>query len=438
MLRGHGWVVVAALAVVAVGMAFSVAWEPVVRGVPAWITPGDVWGTFREAHIVAWGGEGILYQQITTGFISFPGIAVVLAPVAMVSSALHLSESYPFVLQYPSAWLLLGPAEMALGSVALFPLDTLAVRLGMPRRRRIALIWLEAAAIWPSVALWGHPEDLVALAFALYGVMAAVDGKSKKCAILFGAAVAFQPLTILLVPIAFAYVPFRQWLRSAAVVVAPSALLLVAPLVHAWRTTIYALVDQPTFPTVMHPTPWVALSPVLARGRVSQSRLAHVNGAVVVMHSTTHAVEVVAGGPSRLFAVGLAIVLGVVVWRKRPALRTVMWLAALALVGRCLFESVMVAYYLVPGLALCLLVAASVSRRRLAAAAVCAAACTVLSYAVLDRWAYYLGVAGLSLATWGLARPPGAIASTSSEVSPHAVGAPQPVAALLTGAASPV
>lgn len=400
-LRGHAGVVAAGAAIVVVGMVFSLTWGPVVRHLSTWVTPADLWGTVREAHVVAWGGEGILYQARATGFITLPGIAVLLAPVSMVSSALHLTESYPLMLNHPTAWLLFGPIEMALGSAVLFPFDTLARRLGVTRGRRVLLMWVEAAIVWPAVVLWGHPEDLVALTFALYGLMDAFDGRWTRSAALFAVAVAFQPLTLLVLPLAFAYVPARVWLRSAAIVALPSALLLIAPLVHAWATTTYALVDQPTYPTLLHATPWLALSPILQHASTSGAvSLEHTVAGGTVATMARPALETVAGGPSRLLAVAASIGIAVYVGRRRPTELTVVWLAALAFSTWCVFEAVLLPYYLVPGLALSLLAAAVGGGPRLLVAVGCAAVCTYCSYLYLGPWAYYLCVVGLLLATW--------------------------------------
>lgn len=400
------WQFGAALAIVVTGMAFSLWWAPVVKlsavwwrpgpnAAHRWIVPGDIWVTMRAAHVIAWGGEGILYQN-AHGFITFPGIAVLLAPVAMLSSALHLSESFPIALAHPTAWLLVGPVEMSIGASVLFSLGALARRLGVPRGRRIVLLWLEAAVVWPAVALWGHPEDLVALAACLYAVAALLDGRWLRAAALFGAALAFQPFVVLVLPVAFACVPRRRWPVAASVMALPPAALLAAPLLWTWRTTTHNLIDQPTFPTTMHSTPWVGLSPVLAHAHTFFLP-AHGPAASRVLD---HVGEIVAGGPSRTFAVLGAVMIGLYVARRRPPEATVFCLVALALGLRCVFESVMIGYYVIPGLALCLVLCAVAGNLRLALGAVCAAACTYLSYRHAGPWGYYVPVTATLLGTW--------------------------------------
>jgi hypothetical protein len=399
--RGHDlrWQVAAVLFLIGTGMVFGLWAGPAILHTRVWTTPGDIWVTMRAAHVIAWGGEGILYQH-SYGFITFPGVAVALAPVAMLSSALHLTESFPFTLPHPTAWFVLGPAEMALGSFLLFPLGALARRLGIPRGRRRLLLFLEVATIWPATVLWGHPEDLVALGFALYALMSALDERWRRCAVLAGVAIAFQPLAIVLVPLMAAYIPWRRWLSAASIAVAPSALLLMTPLLHTFKTTVHNLVDQPTSPTVMHPTPWVALAPVLEPGHMGTiGRWRMTQFGLTFVNHLQHFSASVAGGPSRLLAIVGAIAIACYVARRRPPEPLVFWCAGLALSLRCVFESVTVEYYAVPTLAVALLLAAHGGKLRLGFAVVSAAACTYVSYFHFSPWVYYVPVTATLLGT---------------------------------------
>lgn len=402
-------VAAAALVLVCAGMAYSLWWGPLVHHASVWIVPGDIWGTFRDAHIVGWGGEGILYASNVaplTGFISLPGMPALLAPVAMASGALHLTESLPFTLPHPSAWLLLGPVELSCGAAALFPLDALARRLGVPARTRAGATWLEAALLWPVVAVWGHPEDLVALGLGVYALMATMDGRWRRGALLLGLALAFQPLVVLIAPLAMALAPWRRWPAFVGCAAAPSVLLLVAPLAHAGRTTLRTLTDQPTYPSVNHPTPWLGLAHVLAKSKVVQGSTLHRAATGLAVTSTrSHVGPVVAGGPVRLVPIALAVLLAAVVLARRPSERTVWWLAALALALRCVFEAVMTPYYAVPALAIALVLAAGSTRLRLAVACVSAAACTYLGYRHAAAWSYYLPVTLTLLCAVAAARP---------------------------------
>lgn len=396
---------VTVVAVTVVGMAYTLLWAPVVRHASGWVIPGDMWGTFRDAHIIGWGGEGILYASNVvpmTGYIGFPAMPVVLAPVAMLSGALHLTESLPLALPHPTAWILLGPVEMAAGASVLFPLDALAGRLGVAPRRRIVVLWAEAALVWPVVAVWGHPEDLVALGLGICGLMSALDTRWGRSALLVGLAIAFQPLAFLMFPIVIAVVSRKRWLAFAGLAVAPSAALLLAPLGHAWRTTFDAIVDQPTYPFVNHPTPWVGLARVLHRGHPTIGLPQYlVPSGAPLSHD---AVTTVAGGPSRAIAVLLAIAVGAGIARRHPSEFTVWWLGAVALAMRCVFEPVMTPYYAAPALALALVLAARLRWMRFALAVSACAICTWLGYLHSEPWLYYLPVTAALLLTVALGR----------------------------------
>ena len=123
---------------------------------------------------------------------------MLLAPVAMVSGALGLGESIvPVLLAHPTSWLLLGPAMLALGSSCLVAFDAMAEDLGVGRRLRIVLCWMEAVVIFQVVAMWGHPEDMLALALALYALLGAFRARWSLAGWLWGAAIVIQPLVAL-------------------------------------------------------------------------------------------------------------------------------------------------------------------------------------------------------------------------------------------------
>ena len=374
-----------------------------VHHVPGWITPPDLWNTFRDAHYVIWDGEGQVYNA-NTSFVTFPGIAVLLAPIAEIQSIFHLTESYPVFLAKPTAWYALGPVDMLCGAVLLFPLDAIARRIALSFTRRGIATLLEAVLIFPVVAYWGHPEDTLAMAFALYGLMAGYDRRWLHSAGFFALAVVFQPLTLLILPIALAYVPAKKWPAYGGVVALPSAILLIPPLIQQWTPTTYAILKQPNFPSIDHATPWLSLAPVLA-----PREWRTIYGLKVVTHDGKQKVvygasrilagEVVQAGPGRTIALVLAILVGVWVARKKPPFVQVVWWAAFALALRCVFESVMDPYYLVPTLVLVVVVASTVGKVRFLVTLVAAAVCTKTSYWHTGEWRYYLIVIGTLLLT---------------------------------------
>jgi hypothetical protein len=406
------------------GMAYSLFWGNLFHHGWYWVQPGDLWGTFHTAQFVSWGDIGDVYSG-GGELVTFPGISVLLAPVALVVDALHLSISFPYALPRPTAWLILGPYEMLIGSTVLLSADGLAERLGMAARARVLGSAAGAVVLWPVLVMWGHPEDAVALAFGMLAIRAALDAKWRWCGWWMGLAVVMQPLVVLMVPVLFASAPVRNWVRLVLRTAVPSAVLLAIPMAQSWQATTRALFKQPNYPSIDHATPWLAFAPVLSR-----------RGPAVATHfgeepfaggfrftiSTAHTVggEVVAAGPGRLIALGCALMLGYWAYRNRPSADRLVWLCCLALSLRCVFESVMNPYYLWPPLAVAVVLVAS-DWRKYAAAAVSGGLLTWASYRHVGPWDWYLPVTALLVLVVALARPPRLRPATDT---PQAAGRP--------------
>ncbi len=396
--RLHAWPMVCLLVILVTGMAYSIFWDPLFHHVSSWRTPSDLWETFRTAQYVVWGGEGQIYNN-PAHFQTFPGIAMLFAPIAKLAGVFHMSESFPLNLVRPSAWLLLGPVELVFGAVLLFPLDELARRLSVSAHRRILLLCLEAVLIWPSVTLWGHPEDALALAFGVYGLMAAFDTSWFRAGAFFALAVAMQPLTLLIVPVALAYIPVKRWPLFSGEIVLPSLLLLLPPLIQEWGPTTQTLLNQPNFPLSNHPTPWFSVAPILHSGHTAVVYVANSSMLNDGVHSlaevarSVYIAPVVAAGPGRIIGLAISGLIGLAVAVLKPSISRTIWLVAVALSLRCLFEPVVVPYYLLPGLALGLVAASTNGKTRFALAILAAAACTLLSYRYFDPWTYFVAMA---------------------------------------------
>jgi len=403
-------------------MAYSLLWGPLVLHRPDWIVKSDIWGTLRTSQFVAWGNIGGVYSS-GGGLVSLPGISVALAPVALLVNHLGLLTSFPFGIPHPTAWLVLGPYEAAIGALVLVPLDSLAEELGVGRRARLVSTICEAAVLWPVVAIWGHPEDPLAMAFAVWGLVAALRGRWRAVGWLWGLALVMQPLVVLMFPIVFAMAPRRQRLSLALRSALPSAVLVAIPLIQSWGPTTKALLKQPNFPAIDHATPWMSLAPVLSRshpvaaGHVSESTLP--DGTRHFTMSVVHSIsgEAVAAGPGRLIAMGLAVLLGIYVFRHRPSREQVIWLCLVALSLRCVFEAVMNPYYLWPPLAIGLVLAAR-SRWRFALTVSTSVVLTWWSYRYLGPWAWWAPIVtmlGLVLAAASPVRPSAREATNRSE-----------------------
>ncbi len=77
---------------IAIGMTTTTVLEPHMLGTSAWSLPDDLWGTLMAAQRLVQLNPGGLYTQ-PTGLITFPGAAVILAPVVAVSDVVGLSLS---------------------------------------------------------------------------------------------------------------------------------------------------------------------------------------------------------------------------------------------------------------------------------------------------------------------------------------------------------
>lgn len=399
----------AAALLICYGLA-STTWPAArLEGVTVWPLPNDLWGTLVSANRLLHGDLAGLYTQ-PTGLVSFPGAAVLLMPVVALIDAAGLSLAVPGTHNpHPAAWLLAGPYQMAVSAVTLLAADAIAERMGVTRPRRAVLAAAGAFALWNVSVRWGHPEDSVAVGLLLYAMLAlsvqrsARPGQSatrpewlatrpeRRAAWLLGAAVAVQPLVLLALPVVAAAVAIRRLPGFLVLASLPSVVLLGAAAAANWTATAHAVVGQPNFPAVDHPTPWTALAPHLAGGTV-------------------------AAGPGRALALVVACGCGIAVgYRHRrsgrapvapaAALVELLWWAAVALALRSVFESVMVAYYLWPPLAVALIVAARSWRRLVPTAAVVAAVTLFSQEPWRGPWLWWaLTVAGLAatllLAGW--------------------------------------
>ncbi len=410
-LSQRGWPIFVSVAYFGLGLAYWFRWGPIVRHTPSlWLSPGDLWQTYQSSSALAHGHIGSIYGS---GFLAFPGIVILLAPLGALANRFGSrfveisNHGHPYVgLQYlqvhgtpiqsavisagskvyavhQQAFLFLGPVALILSCFALFALDALAQRLQVSRWRRALLTVVEGVLLWNVTVFDGHPEDAVAVGLATYALIFALNRRFTGAGWIFGAALAVQPLVIVVFPLLIVLGGrSRAWglvLRS----VIPVAAVTIAPLVADANATIHALVSQPGYPNFAsnHRTPWTSLAPKLGG------------------HGSN---EQIGGGPLRAFALVLAAGVGwwALRWRNRPEM--IVWAAALALALRTYTESVMTAYYVWPALAVGVVVAARASQRRFAIAIACAVATTIFCTWHLGLYPWWtlqvIGVTGLLVA----------------------------------------
>ncbi|MGO8958166.1 MAG: hypothetical protein ACLQFR_12465 [Streptosporangiaceae bacterium] len=380
-LARRRWPLLATAAVIAIGMiATTVGGHP---GKLPWALPDDLWGTLAAARRLLHLNLAGLYTP-PTRLVTLPGAAVILVPIAAIAEA----AGVPLAVQsahnpHPVSWLLAGPYEIALCGLALVAADALAERAGATQAKRALLAVAGGAALSSVAILWGHPEDAVAVGLLLYAVKALADRRTGRSGWLVGAAVAVQPLVLLALPVVLMTIELRRVPGFLARAATPSAVLLGAAAAANWSVTIHAVTSQPNWPSVDHPTPWESFAPRLSDGAV-------------------------AAGPFRTIAILAACLCALAAGRRWRAawhtawdaqtLHQVLWWAAVALALRCVFEPVMVAYYLWPVLAVAL-VAAAGSWPSLIATSVAAAALTAAAQTSWHgQWAWWATMtAGLAV-----------------------------------------
>lgn len=399
-----------ATVIVAAGVLFTFFWYPVVRHADVWFMQGDLWGIYRGAQYVGWGNVGGVYGP-DTGMVTLPGIAVVLAPVAMLSDTFHLSSSAGgFLLPRPSAAVLLVPVELILASTVVVAADALADELGVGRARRAVVSVVIGLMTWALASLWGHPEDALVMTFALFAMRAAYRGRWSRAAWLFGLGIAFQPLIALVVPLYLAASPKSGRVLFALRCSAISAFLVLLAFLDNASGTLHVLLHQPTPPSLNHATPWISLAPhewLGASRTVKEFTPVFSHGRVFFAGtpSVIHPLLEIFAGPGRVIYLALALVAGLYVWRHPVRPDRLLWLAALVLTGRCYFEAVMTAYYVTPPLILLVVLAGRTTRGRLAAVVVLTA--TISWYAYLDEppWLWWLPIIATLTALLALTSP---------------------------------
>ena len=380
------WPLTATAGLIVIGIATS-TWGATAAGRSAWALPDDLWRTLVAAQRLLDGNLGGLYTP-PTELVSFPGAAVMLVPVTAVIDAAGLSLQLPGPQNPdPGVWLLAGPYEIAVASLALFAADAIAERLGAGGAKRAVLAAAGAVALWGITVRFGHPEDAVAVGLFLVGITALAESRTGRSGWLIGTAVAVQPLVLLALPLVFMVVEPRRRTGFLARAAVPGAVVLGAATAANWRATIRAVTSQPNSAAVNHPTWWTPLAAHQGNGMV-------------------------AAGPARALAILAACGCAVAAGRRyRAAVRVagwspetlagLVWWVAVALALRSVFEPVMVAYYLWPVLAVTLVPAAR-SWPRLVAASVTAAALTFAAQLPWrDPWTWWLPmITGLALILW--------------------------------------
>ncbi len=315
---------VSLLAVVG-AMAFSMLDSSVLHGSGQWYEASfnDFWRNWADgAYMTFGGGYGHIYTLDRT-LETAPALQVVIAPIARMGFGLSFPN--PSSVLYPQAFWVAGP--LFLGAMAL-PICAgdrwLQYMSASDTGRRLTVLAVMAVTL-PPIALYGHPEDLVALGCMLYGLIAALEGRHRATGWWLGVALAFQLFSILAIPIAFVFLKRRQWVPAIIPMIAVPLSVVLIPLITQPSAMVQQLLHQKVFDDLGYISPTWHLDPGV--------------GAFIRV--------LVA-----LLSIPAALVLAKIVpTDRRAAANLVVWVIAVLFACR-VFEPELVPYFLAPTLAL--------------------------------------------------------------------------------------
>ena len=318
-------------------LAYSVVLgaEPILHGRNLWVYSGDFFATLRGAHMILWGGYGLLYSS-SNGLIAPPLGALSLVPFAEFSALGNFVEPYPYAFANPTIWLY-AVAYMGFFVFAWSYSAMRMLRLIIPGERRNRIVVVASTLIAGFILIpWGHPEDLAAVALCLWAFQKVAMGAYRPAGYYAGAALAFQPLAILfLIPLFIIGIRRLTEFVPASVRAALVPLVMMLPaFLAAPSASVDSWFSQPNFPKIDHLT---------------------LLGLVAVSKAT--------GVPAGLYRLGMLgiVATGALLMRHRLGKKTLsprqlLVVCGLGLSVRALFEPVIVPYYLTPFLMLAVLV----------------------------------------------------------------------------------
>jgi hypothetical protein len=364
----------AACAFVLVGLFVFFGFGPLFEHHATWYSPDDTWTLYQGGLRTAWGdfGDGLR-------FVSAPGTALLMAPPAFVGYHLGLQYLWAFRFQSPfpepEAWLVLGPWVLVLGATIIFAVDHLVRCLGANPARRTAAVWLTAGFAAPVVIVWGHPEDVVAMALAVSATSQALAGRWGAAGWLFGLGFLFQPLCLLIALPILSLTELRTWWKVLVRIAAPTVMVMAVGIAQSGGD-LSRFAGEPNWIKENIASPLLAISPSAGPNLVSTALW-------------------------RALALVAAALIGLWARHRRAEPLEAIWFAALALSIRFALEPVETAYYLWPAVALLvILIAVRSSWLALAPLSIASA------YACwrVEEWAYWIVLLALLIFALALVR----------------------------------
>ncbi len=374
---------------------------PALSSMHGWAVFSDFSSMLLKSSDAAYQGLGHIYTGRGEILVALPGFEELMTGIWRLLETFHVFASVTFAHVDGHTGMpgfvgigsqIVIVVAYGLGTSAIVPLDGLARDLGLGQCARLAFNLFACLALAWTVALWGHPDDAMAVGLMTWALREALRGRSRRAAWLLGAGLAVQPLVVLGAFVVAAYARprgLKGWWSFAWRVSAVPVLSLVVPLAVEPSLTIRHVIGQPVeWGSALldnHPTPWSSLTLHQQVLHLAYGRVAHI----------------AYGSESRLLAVALAACIAI--WllhrhEQHPG-ELAPWLLAIAFSGRIAFESVVIPYYLFAPLVFALLGIAQWRPRWLALGVPLAAAVAYGSYErSLGEWGYFAAmVVGLAL-----------------------------------------
>ena len=318
----HPWrlVVLLTMLTIGIGMLVSLWLMPLALHYHGWYAPQDSWPSLLAAQYVSAGALGYVYSS-SVFYVVTPLLALILAPVTLIGDHFNLTYNWPYQIPHPTIWLVYGPYGFALCAPIFWTARKLAYQIGLGARAALIQWGTLVMAVIPMAVLYGHFEDVLALACVMLGVTLAFRDKWPQAALAFGFAIAFKQWALMGLPLLIAVAPRDQRVRITVRSLIVPAALVALPLIKDFSHAKEALLGAKSYPHgIQHSALWLA-----------------------------HPGQIVVGTPGRTVALVAAVVLA---WwlRDRDELPLIIGAFGVVFLSRLLFEPRILFYYLGPGL----------------------------------------------------------------------------------------
>lgn len=249
IMRARRLGIIVGLVGMGAAMLYSLYGPVLLWGHHFWIWPinTDGWVNWQSAEFLLFGhGSAYLHLFKNNPTIeTVPGWTLLIAVPASATYSLHLSfPQQGYTIMHPSAWLLTGPIYLAAILALTCALDSALDTMGAWCRRNRVIALVAAAGLSCASIFYGHPEDIMALAFGIMAAKSAHEGRHVATGWWIGIALAMQLNALLVLPFLLAALPMKQWIRMlwrAAIV--PVA-VLAPPLIGDPSATLHTLLSQ--------------------------------------------------------------------------------------------------------------------------------------------------------------------------------------------------